>query len=401
MSVRGTKTRRNDMLYKKTDETVLKTLEAIEFGSIRIELHDGRSYDFVGNAPGPAAHLCIHAADVLWNMAIGGDTAFARDYQAGKWDSDDISALVDFAFRNDDALGSLVSGNPLKRSFIWLAGQLQPNTRRRARTNIHAHYDLGNDFYALWLDPTMTYSSAVFSQPGQSTEQGQLAKYDRILDRLNGRSEDVLEIGCGWGGFADRAISARDYRVTGLTISAAQAEYARKRLKTAGAQVDIRLEDYRAPRRKFGSIVSIEMFEAVGERYWKTYFDQLKAQLDTGGTAVIQTITIDDDYFEDYRRGGDAIRDCIFPGGLLPSERRFREEASRAGFRIADTYKFGRDYAETLDRWLATFGRKRQQVRDLGFDDGFIRLWRFYLASCSGAFRSGRTDVMQVELRHA
>ena len=253
-------------------------------------------------------------------MAIGGDTAFARDYQAGKWDSEDIGALVDFAFRNDDALGSLVSGNPLKRSFIWLAGQLRPNTRQRARTNIHAHYDLGNDFYALWLDPTMTYSSAVFSQPGQSTEQGQLAKYDRILDRLNGRSEDVLEIGCGWGGFADRAISARDYRVTGLTISAAQAEYARKRLKTAGAQVDIRLEDYREPRGKFGSIVSIEMFEAVGERYWKTYFDQLKAQLDIGGTAVIQTITIDDDYFEDYRRGGDAIRDCIFPGGLLPSE---------------------------------------------------------------------------------
>lgn len=389
------------MLYKKTDETVLKTLEAIEFGSIRIELHNGRSYDFVGRAPGPAAHLCIHAPDVLWNMAIGGDTAFARDYQAGKWDSDDIGALVDFAFRNDDALGSLVSGNQLKRSFIWLAGQLRPNTRRRARTNIHAHYDLGNDFYALWLDPTMTYSSAVFSQPGQSTEQGQLAKYDRILDRLNGRSEDVLEIGCGWGGFADRAISARDCRVTGLTISAAQAEYARKRLKTAGAQADIRLEDYREPRGKFGSIVSIEMFEAVGERYWKTYFDQLKAQLDIGGTAVIQTITIDDDYFEDYRRGGDAIRDCIFPGGLLPSERRFREEASRAGFRIADTYKFGRDYAETLDRWLATFGRKRQQVRDLGFDDGFIRLWRFYLASCSGAFRSGRTDVMQVELYHA
>ena len=389
------------MLYKKTDETVLKTLEAIEFGSIRIELHNGRSYDFVGRAPGPAAHLCIHAPDVLWNMAIGGDTAFARDYQAGKWDSDDIGALVDFAFRNDDALGSLVSGNQLKRSFIWLAGQLRPNTRRRARTNIHAHYDLGNDFYALWLDPTMTYSSAVFSQPGQSTEQGQLAKYDRILDRLNGRSEDVLEIGCGWGGFADRAISARDCRVTGLTISAAQAEYARKRLKTAGAQADIRLEDYREPRGKFGSIVSIEMFEAVGERYWKTYFDQLKAQLDIGGTAVIQTITIDDDYFEDYRRGGDAIRDCIFPGGLLPSERRFRKEASRAGFRIADTYKFGRDYAETLDRWLATFGRKRQQVRDLGFDDGFIRLWRFYLASCSGAFRSGRTDVMQVELYHA
>ena len=247
----------------------------------------------------------------------------------------------------------------------------------------------------------MSYSSAVFSGPGESLVQGQLAKYDRILDRLDGPANDVLEIGCGWGGFADRAITDRGHRVTGLTISPAQADYARQRLREAGDQADIRLEDYREPRGRFGSIVSIEMFEAVGERYWKTYFDRLKAQLDTGGRAVIQTITIDDDYFDSYRRGGDAIRDCIFPGGLLPSEKRLREEAARAGFRVADTFRFGGDYAETLDRWLATFDRKRDRVRDLGFDDGFIRLWRFYLASCSGAFRSGRTDVMQVELRHA
>lgn len=389
------------MLYKKTDTTVLKTLESIEHGSIRITLHDGRTYRFEGKHPGPAADLTIHTPDVLWNMAVGGDTAFARDYQAGKWDSDDIAALVDFAFRNDAALGSLVSGSPVKRSLVWLAGQLKPNTRRRAKSNIHAHYDLGNDFYELWLDPTMSYSSAIFAEPGQSMVQGQHAKYDRILDRLDGPAGHVLEVGCGWGGFADRAIAERDHRVTGLTISPAQADYARKRLRDAGDQADIRLEDYREPRGKFSSIVSIEMFEAVGERYWKTYFDRLKAQLDTGGAAVVQTITIDDDYFDSYRRGGDAIRDCIFPGGLLPSEKRLGEEASRAGFRVADTFRFGADYAETLDRWLTTFDAKRKQVRDLGFDDGFIRLWRFYLASCSGAFRSGRTDVMQVELRHA
>lgn len=389
------------MLYKRTDDTVLKTLETIDFGSIRITLHDGRTYRFQGKDPGPIADLSIHAPDVLWNMAVGGDTAFARDYQAGKWDSDDIASLVDFAFRNDAALGGLVSGSPLKRSLVWLAGQLKPNTRRRAKSNIHAHYDLGNDFYELWLDPTMSYSSAIFAAPGQSMVQGQHAKYDRILDRLDGPAEDVLEVGCGWGGFADRAITERDHRVTGLTISPAQAEYARKRLSAAGGQADIRLEDYRDPRGTFSSIVSIEMFEAVGERYWKTYFDRLKAQLNTGGAAVIQTITIDDDYFESYRRGGDAIRDCIFPGGLLPSERRLGEEASRAGFRVADTLRFGANYAETLDRWLTTFDAKQKQVRDLGFDDGFIRLWRFYLASCSGAFRSGRTDVMQVELRHA
>ena len=389
------------MLYRKTDDTVLKALGEIEFGSIRIELHDGRSFDFTGPEPGPAAHLQIYTPDVLWNMAVGADTAFARDYQSGKWDSDDVAALVEFAFRNERVLHSLMAGSPVKRSLVWLAGQLKPNTRRRARSNIHAHYDLGNDFYSLWLDPTMSYSSAIFSGAGKSLVEAQQAKYDRILDTLGHTSGDVLEIGCGWGGFAERAIYERGHRVTGLTISPAQAAFARDRLLGVGQQADIRLEDYREPRRRFGSIVSIEMFEAVGERYWKTYFDRLKAQLETGGRAVIQTITIDDDYFYSYRRGSDAIRDCIFPGGLLPSEQRLNKEASRAGFRVGDRYRFGLDYAETLDRWLTVFDRRRDEVKNLGFDDGFIRLWRFYLASCAGSFRSGRTDVMQVELHHA
>lgn len=389
------------MLYKKTDDTVLKLLEKISCGSISIVLHDNRTFEFCAPKKGPAAQLRINAPDVLWNMAVGGDAAFARDYRAGKWDSEDIAVLVDFAFRNDNALGALVGGSQIKRSLFWLAAQLKPNTRRRSRSNIHAHYDLGNEFYSLWLDPTMTYSSAIFSSLSDSLTQGQLAKYDRILDRLDGYSKDLLEIGCGWGGFADRAISDRDHQVTGLTISPAQAEYARSRLQPLGAQADIRLEDFRESRRRFGSIVSIEMFEAVGERYWKTYFDSLKTQLEAGGKAVIQTIVIDDNHFESYRRGSDAIRDLVFPGGLLPSEKRLRDEATRSGFRICDTFRFGLNYAETLDRWLTTFDRQRNQVEALGFDSGFIRLWRFYLASCSGAFRSGRTDVMQIELQHA
>ena len=389
------------MLYKKTDDTVLKLLEKISCGSISIELHDGRIFEFCAPQKGPSAKLRINTPDVLWNMAVGGDAAFARDYKAGKWDCEDIAVLVDFAFRNDKALGGLVGGSQIKRSLFWLAAQLKPNTRQRARSNIHAHYDLGNKFYSLWLDPTMTYSSAIFSGASDTLTQGQLAKYDRILDRLDGSPKDLLEIGCGWGGFADRAISDRDHRVTGLTISPAQAEYARTRLQPLGAQADIRLEDFRAPRRRFGSIVSIEMFEAVGERYWKTYFDSLKVQLDVGGKAMIQTIAIDDNHFESYRKGGDAIRDLIFPGGLLPSEKRLRDEVARAGFRICDIFRFGSNYAETLDRWLATFDRQRSQVEALGFDNGFIRLWRFYLASCSGAFRSGRTDVMQIEIQHA
>ena len=389
------------MIYGKADRTLLTALEGIEAGSIELRLHDGKTHAFEAPNPGPRARLDIHRPDVIWNMAVGGDIAFARDYQAGKWDSPDIGALVDFAFRNDAALGALVGGSLFRRSLAWIAGLAKPNTRRRAKSNVHAHYDLGNDFYALWLDPTMSYSSALFSSPGQSLQQAQLDKYDRILDRLGGDGKDILEIGCGWGGFADRAIAERDHRVTGLTLSPAQARYARDRLQFAGANADIRLEDYREPRRRFRAIVSIEMFEAVGERYWQVYFDRLKAQLEIGGRALIQTITIDDAHFEAYRRGGDAIRACIFPGGLLPSEKRFDEEAEKAELRVVDTFRFGRDYAETLDRWLAAFDSNTEAVRDLGFDTPFVRLWRFYLGSCAGAFRSGRTDVMQAELRHA
>jgi cyclopropane-fatty-acyl-phospholipid synthase len=189
--------------------------------------------------------------------------------------------------------------------------------------------------------------------------------------------------------------------VTGLTLSPAQASYARDRLSTLQDQADIRLEDYREPRGRFASIVSIEMFEAVGERYWKTYFEKLAAQLAQSGRAVIQTITVDNDYFDSYRKGGDAVRSYIFPGGMLPSENRFVEEAGRAGLRLTDTHRFGQDYAVTLDRWLARFDARIDDVRALGYDEKFIRLWRFYLASCAGAFRCGRTDVMQVELQHS
>jgi cyclopropane-fatty-acyl-phospholipid synthase len=334
-------------------------------------------------------------------MAIGGDTALAGDYRAGKWESDDIASLVDFAFRNEEAMRPFVAGNALKRALVGIGALLKPNTRRRARANVMAHYDLGNDFYRLWLDETMSYSSALFDAADEPLADAQLRKYDRILDRLGDAPGEVLEIGCGWGGFAERAIQRGDHRVTGLTLSPAQASYARDRLSTLQDQADIRLEDYREPRGRFASIVSIEMFEAVGERYWKTYFEKLAAQLAQSGRAVIQTITVDNDYFDSYRKGGDAVRGYIFPGGMLPSENRFAEEARRAGLRLTDTHRFGQDYAVTLDRWLARFDARIDDVRALGYDEKFIRLWRFYLASCAGAFRCGRTDVMQVELQHA
>ena len=389
------------MLYQKTENAFLSVLDKTENGTFTFENPDGKIYDFAGKHAGPHGHLKLRAPDVLWNMTIGGDTALAGDYRTGKWDSDDISALVDFAFRNEEAMRPFVAGNPMKRALVGLAALFRPNTRRRARANVMAHYDLGNDFYKLWLDPTMSYSSALFSAPGEALEAGQLNKYDRIIDRLDSNSGEILEIGCGWGGFAERALHRGDHRITGLTLSPSQAAYARDRLSDVPGQADIRLEDYRAPRGRYQSIVSIEMFEAVGERYWKTYFEKLAAQLSATGKAVIQTITVDSDYFDSYRKGGDAVRAYIFPGGMLPSEKRFSEEAARAGLSVTGIHRFGQDYATTLDRWLATFDARIEDVRAFGYDEKFIRLWRFYLASCAGTFRCGRTDVMQVDLQHA
>lgn len=389
------------MLYKKIEQSFLKVLERTDTGTFTYENQDGKSWSFEGRYPGPHGHLKVHESDVLWNMAIGGDTALAGDYRNGKWESNDISALVDFAFRNEEAMRPFVAGNAVKRALVGIGALLKPNTRRRARANVMAHYDLGNDFYSLWLDETMSYSSALFTAPDDPLADAQLRKYDRIIDRLGDKPDDVLEIGCGWGGFAERAIEHGDHRITGLTLSPAQAAFARDRLGPMADQADIRLEDYREPRGKFSSIVSIEMFEAVGERYWRTYFDKLAAQLSSSGKAIIQTITVDNDYFDSYRKGGDAVRSYIFPGGMLPSEERFAAEASRAGLRLTDTHRFGPDYATTLDRWLARFDERIDDVRALGYDEKFIRLWRFYLASCAGTFRCGRTDVMQVELQHA
>ncbi|CAN0553554.1 unnamed protein product, partial [Laminaria digitata] len=323
--------------------------------TLTAENQDGKTWTFGGQKAGPLGHLKVHQADVLWNMAIGGDTALAGDYRNGKWESDNISALVDFAFRNEEAMRPFVAGNAVKRALVGIGALMKPNTRRRARANVMAHYDLGNDFYSLWLDKTMSYSSALFTSADEPLADAQLRKYDRIIDRLGDAPDDVLEIGCGWGGFAERAIQRGDHRITGLTLSPSHASFARDRLSAVADQADIRLEDYREPRGKFSSIVSIEMFEAVGERYWKTYFEKLSAQLATSGRAVVQTITVDNDYFDSYRKGGDAVRSYIFPGGMLPSEDRFAAEAHRAGLRVTDTHRFGQDYATTLDLWLARF----------------------------------------------
>ena len=379
-------------------DKILKKLDNLESGTLDLTTPDGRQWSFKGKHPGANANIRIHDWGVAKNLAFKGDIGFAEDYRAGNWESDNLENLTTLALQNKDAFDKLILGNNFSRLISNMSYLLRLNTLRGSKKNIHAHYDLGNDFYKLWLDPTMTYSSALYKGKGEDLVSAQHNKYDRIVERLDKQSGNILEVGCGWGGFADRAMDHGDFGIKGITLSEEQHDYARARL---GKKADIVLEDYRIQNGKFDSIVSIEMFEAVGEKYWNTYFKKISELLSQKGKAVIQTITIREQDFSRYRKGGDFIRSYIFPGGMLPSVSRFHAEADKVGLRVNDTFSFGKDYGQTLETWLNNFDEKTKEVKSLGFDDGFIRLWRFYLAACAAGFRTGRTDVIQVELQHA
>lgn len=387
------------MLKKYTTEKFFRLLENIEYGGLELVTPEGRQYVFQGRKPGPVGHLELRSWNVINNLSARGDIGLAEDYRDGRWETRNLTDFLNFGLQNYHALKSYIQGSGIFKTIAMLSYLMRLNTPSGSRRNIHAHYDLGNDFYSLWLDPSMTYSSAIFQQKGESLLQAQHNKYDRILEILGEKPQRILEIGCGWGGFATRAVHRNDHHLTGLTLSQEQLSYARSRLPER--QAAFLLQDYRHADGQYDSIVSIEMFEAVGEKYWPVYFRRIAELLKPGGRAVIQTITIRDDAFEDYRKSGDMIRSFIFPGGMLPSKSRFAEEAARAGLKIKDQYSFGQDYAHTLDIWLKDFDAAHHDIKSLGFDDHFMRLWRFYLAGCSAGFRTKRTDVMQVELCHA
>ena len=386
------------MFNKFLTDRLLKLLENAPWGSISVTLPDGRRHDFKGTTEGLHADLEIRDWRVVSSLIKHGDIGFAQAYRDGWWESNDLYALLRYGLENDETLGAFANGNPIMALGTRLVYAFQKNTMKGSRKNIQAHYDLGNDFYKLWLDPTMTYSSALYKDGKESLERAQLNKYDRIVDRLDNNSGSVLEIGCGWGGFADRASTRGDFGIKGITLSDEQHAYAKDRL---GGRADIVIEDYRIQKSRFDHIVSIEMFEAVGEQYWPTYFGKVKELLAEKGNAVIQTITIADQFFDNYRKGTDFIRSYIFPGGMLPSPTRFKEEAQKVGLQVADSFSFGHDYSKTLLEWMKIFDEKKSDVLNLGFDEGFIKIWRFYLAGCAAGFSSERTDVMQVELRHA
>ncbi len=370
-------------------------------GSLTFVLPSAREIRIQGEQPGPEGRLIVRDFHFVSRVLAAADIGFGEGYMAGEWDTPNLSALLEAFTLNFDRLERLIQGAPIVRAAHRLAGAFNRNTRRGARRNIHAHYDLGNAFYARWLDPSMTYSSARFERPDQPLGEAQQHKY-KTLARAIGleRGRHVLEIGCGWGGFAEYAAKEIGARVTALTISPAQHEFARKRLFEQGLSemADVRLMDYRDVQGRFDHVASIEMFEAVGEAYWPAYFAKVRDVLSPGGRAGLQIITIRDELFRTYRSRSDFLRKYIFPGGMLPSETRLREEVDRAGLEWRAIARFGQNYAETLSQWATSFETAWEEIRKLGFDERFRRLWRFYLSYCEAGFRAERTNVVQLSL---
>ncbi len=371
-----------------------QAINRIDRGTLHFVAPNGEVTSVQGAHPGPQARFEIHDWDVLRRLMARGDIGLGEEYIAGSWDSDDIEALISLFLLNLDHFEDFSDGNWLNRlGFVIHNALIRRNSLAGSARNIKAHYDVGNAFYRLWLDRSMTYSSALYENAG-GLEEAQQNKYARILGKFRKPKSSVLEIGCGWGGFAERA-SAQDHQVTGLTISPAQHQFAAARLNGAA---DIRLQDYRCCRGQFDHIVSIEMFEAVGEHYWPQYFACVAQNLKRGGRAVIQTIAIRDELFDGYRSRSDFVRHYVFPGGMLPSLGRFRQEAEKAGLKFVEAFSFGRDYARTLREWSARMQARREEIAALGHDEHFLRNWQFYLGICAAAFQVDRTDVLQVEL---
>ena len=354
--------------------------------------------------PGPKARIIVRDFRFIRRALAAGDIGFAEGYAAGEWDTPDLTAVLSVFSLNFENLRRVTQGNPVVGVFNALSHALNGNSRRGSKRNIHAHYDLGNDFYARWLDPSMTYSSARFAHPGQDLEAAQANKYRALAKQMDLRTgQTVLEIGCGWGGFAEYAAREIGAKVTGITISNAQHDFAAKRMFDQGLtdRAQIKLIDYRDVGGTFDRVASIEMFEAVGERYWPTYFNKIDQVLAPGGRAGLQIITIQEELFEDYRRHADFIQKYIFPGGMLPSESKLKAETDRAGLTWTGISRFGQDYADTLAQWADRFDAGWDDIKGAGFDEKFRKIWRFYLSYCDAGFRTGRTDVVQLGLSKA
>jgi len=374
---------------------IRRALHHLEYGRLTVVLPSGERIEHLGTTTGPHGVIELRNGGAFRRLLTRGDVGLAEGYIAGDWTSPDLTALIALAAENVTRLERTLEGLWPVRLCRRLGHVLRHNSAKGSRRNIAFHYDLGNDFYRLWLDDSMTYSSAIALVPGKTLEQAQQAKLDRIAEllALTG-DEDVLEIGCGWGGLAGR-IAKSSRRVTGLTLSQEQLTYARDQLGSQGLadHVEFRLKDYRDEIDQYDRIVSIEMLEAVGEAYWPTYFETLRACLRPGGRIVLQAITIREDRFESYKRSPDFIQRYIFPGGMLPTQNILADQARRAGLAIVTSETFGAGYADTLAEWRSRFEAAWAHVAALGFDPAFRRLWGYYLSYCEAGFRTGTIDV--------
>jgi cyclopropane-fatty-acyl-phospholipid synthase len=371
----------------------------LECGRLVAILPDGRALAFQGRINGPEATFNIHDFSFARRLAHGGDIGLAEAYLRGEWDTPNLTRFLELFCVNHAAVATLLPDKPWIRLFQRLRNALNRNSKSGSRRNIHAHYDLGNAFYSAWLDPSMTYSSAIYADEREDLAVAQQRKYAKLAERIGVKpDEHVLEIGCGWGGFAEYAASKIGCKVTGLTISKEQFDFAQKRVFEAGLneRVTLKLQDYRDERGIYDHIASIEMFEAVGEQYWPVYFDRLSQSLKPGGKAGIQTITIQDRLFENYRREIDFIRRYIFPGGMLPTPTILQRLGTSHGLNMVSDDAFGLDYARTLSAWRDSFRAAWPRLTPLGFDERFRRMWEYYLAYCEAGFRSGNIDVRQM-----
>jgi cyclopropane-fatty-acyl-phospholipid synthase len=368
-------------------------------GTLDVTLPDGRRVRLGGMEPGPAAEMTITSYAFASRLVNGGDIGIAEAYLHREWDTPDLTQFLYLFCVNHDLIQAMLGNNPLMRFVQIVRHWFNRNTKRQARKNIYAHYDIGNAFYSAWLDPSMTYSSAIFEDGTQDLTTAQNNKYRRLAEAIDLKpGQKVLEIGCGWGGFAEYAAKNYGAHVTGLTISTEQRDFARKRMLDAGLgdKVEIKFQDYRDERGQYDRIASIEMIEAVGEQFWPQYFSQLRDRLLPGGLIGIQAITIQDKFFQTYRREVDFIQRYVFPGGMLPSPEILKSLGLRYGVPVIKERIFGLDYAKTLATWRDSFRAAWPSLTPLGFDDRFRRLWEYYLAYCEAGFLSGNIDVRQV-----
>ena len=377
---------------------IFKMLKKLKYGSLEIILSDGRNFIINGDESFLSGKIEILNDEFFSRLIREGEDAFSESYLDGWWRSDDLIGLMNLIFKNYEIFKYKLPGSSLVKYYERLVHWFKSNNKFQAKKNIAYHYDLGNEFYKKWLDNSMTYSSAYFKSDNETLESAQRNKYELICNSLDLKPGDnVLDIGCGWGGFLEYAAKNRGINLTGITISDAQYKYAKERIFKASLnnKVNILKKDYRDEKINYDAIVSIDMFEAVGEKYWPVYFDVLKNCMKPNSKALLQIITISNELFREYRKKVDFIQKYIFPGGMLPSENELKKEFNRVGLSLIDKGKLTKSYSNTLDLWYNSFNNSWHEISPLGFDERFKRMWNFYFASCSALFSNEICDVTQ------